>query len=296
MRQGFYPKLEHELAKWKGQGLKARFWLRDDDAIRVTPALNRLADVADKFKKRIGLAVIPAKLEQSLIDALRNDQHHFFPMCHGLHHANYGTVFAPDEFGPARSIDALRRDAAEALKIFMSAFPSTAPYFVPPYCMISKTFEQELAQIGFAGLSNVPSTVARKLSSLNARTGLLPLNLLPTVSTLVTAGSSDLSVHIDLIDWKRKSAHSRVNIEAKVLGELRMRRKHYISPDTPIGILAHHLVHDNQIWLALEDLLAFLDSHEAAEFPALESLIAQAMKDGGAPTSTYHAAKQPVDR
>jgi len=40
-----FDDLEPELACWRRKGLIPRFWLRDDDATRPTPALDRVANL-----------------------------------------------------------------------------------------------------------------------------------------------------------------------------------------------------------------------------------------------------------
>ncbi|TIT57545.1 MAG: polysaccharide deacetylase, partial [Mesorhizobium sp.] len=52
--------LVEELARWQRAGRKAEFWLRDDDAVDPTPALDRLLDLTRQFAVPVTLAVIPA--------------------------------------------------------------------------------------------------------------------------------------------------------------------------------------------------------------------------------------------
>jgi hypothetical protein len=51
--------LECELDLWSDSGRQVRFWLRDDDAVAPGPALDRLAQVAERFGAPALLAVIP---------------------------------------------------------------------------------------------------------------------------------------------------------------------------------------------------------------------------------------------
>ena len=52
-----------------------------------------------------------------------------------------------------------------------------------------------------------------------------------------------------------------------------MRRKGYIAHETPIGILTHHLVHDDQIWQSMEDLLENLSAEPAVRLCAAAEII-----------------------
>ena len=48
----------------------------------------------------------------------------------------------------------------------------------------------------------------------------------------------------------------------RLLGELRIRRTGSLPPDYPIGVLSHHLVHDEAIWSKLDQLLDFLRGND----------------------------------
>ena len=61
-----FDDLEPELALWRRKGLIPRFWLRDDDATRPTPALDRLLGLVHAFDAPLLLAVIPADATEAL--------------------------------------------------------------------------------------------------------------------------------------------------------------------------------------------------------------------------------------
>src|SRR5882762_5252455 len=55
-----WAELERELDAWGGNGQVATLWWRDDDAVRMTPALSRLLTAAAGTP--LALAVIPGRL------------------------------------------------------------------------------------------------------------------------------------------------------------------------------------------------------------------------------------------
>src|SRR5207247_4242563 len=80
-----WPDLVDELDRWGLAGRVAMLWWRDDDAVTVTPQLNKLLELAGEVP--VALAVIPALARPELATALRG-----WPlvavMQHGWQHAN----------------------------------------------------------------------------------------------------------------------------------------------------------------------------------------------------------------
>lgn len=270
MYSGSWVALREEFLRWRAQGLRARVWVRDDDACEVTPQLERLAGLAGRGALEIGLAVIPSRVTQGLVRFLDGGGARFVAMCHGWSHANYGSSEKPGEFGAERPLDVMKADAVRACRAFGVHFSGQPAIFVPPFGCIAPEVEAVLGEVGFAGLSNGPSLTLARLARLHAKFPALPPNPLRAL------GTGRLDVHVDPIDWRRKTAHAREHIEHELLGELRLRRKGYLPWRTPIGLLTHHLVHDEAIWSTCEDLLDVLKGEPAAEFPALRELIAEA--------------------
>jgi len=214
------------------------------------------------------LAVVPAKLVGALVDYLQSGQAPFVPMCHGLAHTNHGTVARPGEFGPDRPWSELKSDAERAREIFAKHFGPVPPFFVPPFGCIEDGLSRRLQDLGFMALSNGPGRIEAQLARAHRSLALMP------VCPWRPIRRTHLDVHIDPINWRAKTAHSYQAIERQLLGELRLRRKRYISPSTPIGLLTHHLVHDTAIWDACEDLVTMLRDEPAGSFPSLEGLMA----------------------
>lgn len=259
-----------ELGRWAANGSAAQFWIRDDDACDVTPQLERLAGFARRHGIGVGLAVVPAKMTDALIGCLREPDSPFMPMCHGWNHTNHGTVAEPGEFGPDRPYEMVQADAVRARDAYAASFGAAPPIFVPPFGCISDELAAALGDLGFAAISNGHTLFEARLVRVHGWTGLLPAN------PLRRSRQRRLDVHIDPVDWRAKTARSRDIIEQRLLGELRARRKRYIAPERPIGILTHHLVHDEAVWSVCDELVTMLRSEQGAAFPDLEQLLAPA--------------------
>ena len=253
----YWQAVHQELSLWQRHGLTASVWVRDDDATDVTEALNQLERIARRFSIQIGLAVIPTKVRQALITHLEPHSETFYPMCHGYTHADHGIEGHPSEFGDDRPLAALAEEAQLASAAFRTHF-GRPPVFVPPYSRISPHLEKRLTQFGFKRLSNIPGKTQRGLAKLHRS-----ISHLPRLPRYLAMPVPNVDIHIDVIDWGAHSAKSSHQVASELLGELRMRRKGYIPPHTPIGVLTHHLVHDGLIWQSFEELLENLAAEPA---------------------------------
>ena len=62
--------LRTELDLWQAEGRVATAWWRDDDAVTVTPELETLLSFEQNYKVPLALAVIPANLQDDLVERL----------------------------------------------------------------------------------------------------------------------------------------------------------------------------------------------------------------------------------
>jgi hypothetical protein len=253
---------QRELDCWACQGLQATFWVRDDDAVRTSDPLARLHDLAEKHDITIGLAVIPAGLHPSLPEYIRRDGRRFHPMCHGWRHVNHArTGRRPGEFGRDRPTSSLVDDARLAQRAFSRYFSDTEAVFVPPFGRISRTLVTVLPEIGFSGISGAAGWLERKLSRL------ADWNIhVPRVASLCRSHVPRLDVQIDPIDWRGRTAHDPAVISQALVRCLRARRSGLLDSKLPIGLVTHHLDHDESVWLACDALLQLLRRHEATNF------------------------------
>src|SRR5882762_9167952 len=74
--------LDAELDLWAAQGRIARLWLRDDDAVEPSPALDRLLAVCNGHGVPLLLAIIPAGAGLALAQRLAGEAN-VLPCQHG---------------------------------------------------------------------------------------------------------------------------------------------------------------------------------------------------------------------
>ena len=107
--------LTNELLRWKDAGRTPLFWLRDDDAVEPTLALDRLLDLTATFNVPATLAVIPAHATQALAHRLA-DQSHVTVAVHGWAHQNHaGDGQKKQELGLHRPRNAVVADLRQGL-------------------------------------------------------------------------------------------------------------------------------------------------------------------------------------
>ena len=80
--------VDGELDRWRDAGLTPRIWLRDDDAIEPTPALDRLLALANAYRAPVLLAIIPKPAEPGSRRASRR-RSLVTPAVHGYAHRNH---------------------------------------------------------------------------------------------------------------------------------------------------------------------------------------------------------------
>lgn len=147
-----WTNLDAELAIWRAEGLHLPIWWRDDDAIAPTPALDRLAALAEDLSLPVHIAVIPRHAEPALA-AYSKDRPLIRPLVHGWQHISH----APDgakkaEFGHPRPDAA--HELAQALNRMQELFgDDLLPIFVPPWNRLDDGLLPVLADAGYVGVS-----------------------------------------------------------------------------------------------------------------------------------------------
>src|SRR5207244_3354260 len=142
--------LVEELARRQRAGRKAEFWLRDDDAVDPTPALDRLLGLTGEFAVPLTLAVIPALTDEQLVARL-DEAPHVTVAVHGWAHRNH----APEdqkkqELGPHRPREAVLDDLARGLSHVTGLHGARAvSMLVPPWNRIDAGLVSALGSIGF---------------------------------------------------------------------------------------------------------------------------------------------------
>jgi len=224
-------------------GRTVRFWLRDDDCVAVTPALDRLTALCSAAGMPILLAVIPESAEPGLADWVA--VHPAVTPCqHGFAHRNHA---APGEraceLAGTRSVgsvlDELERGRARLRAMFGRR---ASDILVPPWNRIDADLVAHLPRLGFRALSTFGPTPEQD------------------------AGIRRLDSDLDIIDWR----HGRVG---RPLDDLSRKLAGLVALQDVVGILTHHLAHDATAWAALEEMLGRLRDHPAVCFRDAAALL-----------------------
>ncbi len=226
--------LRVELARWADANRCARFWLRDDDAVRPTDALERLLALGNAHGVPLTLAVIPAHTGAALAVRL-DDEDGVTVVVHGWSHENH----APEnekkqELGPHRPREVVLGQLREGRELIEDIFLRRyVPILVPPWNRIDPLLVQALPGLGFEALSVFGPVKAKHAA------------FLPVINT-----------HVDLMDWHdTRGCRDHGELAAAIVKELQQR---FAGGDEPIGILSHHLVHDQSAWAFLHDLFKMI--------------------------------------
>ncbi|MFK7836270.1 MAG: polysaccharide deacetylase family protein [Sulfitobacter sp.] len=228
--------VETELERWRNQGLKLSFWWRDDDAVKPTTALDRLSDLSERLHVPVHLAVIPNHATSALA-SLCSDALHLHPLVHGWAHANHAPEGSKKaEFGHARP-DILT-DARAGLDRLQGLFgPSLVPVFVPPWNRVTDELIPDLAGASFKGISTFT----------------------PRDKRTPAPGLVQINTHIDPIDWRGGGGVVDKNqLVEHIVRLLKDRRMGQTDNGEPLGVLTHHLVHDEAIWAYVTECLRVL--------------------------------------
>ncbi len=241
--------LKAELARTADVGGRTRFWLRDDDAIAVTPALQRL-DGLCSGRMPILLAVIPAGATRDLA-AWTAERPSITPCQHGWRHANHATTGERAcELGGARSDGDVLAELAQGRIVICDLFGSeAASILVPPWNRIRPSLIKELSGAGYAALS--------------------------TFGRVGGTGSADLprlNCDLDIIDWRNGRRGRTVESLCERLVRLVIEAR---IDDAPIGLLTHHLAHDEAAWRFLGEFLDAIHPDLDTDFIAAPEILHQ---------------------
>lgn len=232
--------LRQELAHWSEAGRKAQLWLRDDDAVEPTDALDKLLAVTSARLIPLTIAVIPAFTGEALAARL-SDEKGVCVAVHGWSHRNFAE---PDEkkqeLGRHRPVEIVHRELRDGYALLERLHPTRfIPMLVPPWNRIDGGLVPGLPALGFEVLS---------IYGWPKSNGPLP----------------QLNTHLDIMDWHGTGGgRETVDLARELTGHLAERRK---GNDEPIGVLSHHLVHDENAWSFLTGLFALTATHPAVQW------------------------------
>ncbi|MCR9125734.1 MAG: polysaccharide deacetylase family protein [Rhodobacteraceae bacterium] len=226
MRRADWTPLRAALARMRDAGLRVPLWWRDDDATDASPALTRLADLADAVAVPVHLATVPANALPVLAGIAAKRR--FVPVVHGWAHVSHAPAHEKKaEFGAHRPLPVLVGEARAGLTRLRGIFGADcAPMFVPPWNRISPDLAAQLPAAGFASLSTFgPRARADQ------------------------GGVALINTHVDPIDWRgHRGLRDPADLIAATVARLDARRAGHEDATEPLGLLTHHLVHDDAIW------------------------------------------------
>jgi hypothetical protein len=226
-----------ELDRCAGAGQRVTFWLRDDDAVAATPALDRLMSLAATFDIPVVLAVIPMPAEPELARSLAGAQTRI--ALHGFAHANHaGPGEKKQELGRHRPAAMVLDELARGRDRLDALFPGrTVAMLVPPWNRIAADLIPRLPGLGLRWLSAFG----------------------PEPPTMPAADLMQIDCQLDIMDWRTRCSHPADVLAVRLAELVRQRRR----IPGPIGILTHHLVHDEAAWMFLADLFRLTAGHDA---------------------------------
>ena len=206
-------------------GCPVSFWLRDDDAVEPSESLDRLLQLTAKYSVPLTLAVIPAHTGNALAQRL-NTTEHVSVAVHGWSHTNYANANEKkQELGNHRPQSDILAELARGLsKLSKLHHDRFVPLLVPPWNRVSAEIVEHLSEIDYRGVS--------------------------TFGDENSAGVMSINTQVDIIDWKgTRGGRAFADLASQIVTHVQNGR-------SSIGILSHHLVHDETAWQFLEQLFA----------------------------------------
>ncbi len=243
----FRSELTAHLDWFAERGQKVRFWWRDDDATEPSEALDTLLSFSSRHDIDVALAVIPKQATQALADRLKTEPHAIV-LQHGWQHRNFQRKDLGEkaaELGSRRNPDELMAELAKGKARLEELFgASFVPAMVPPWNRIAPGVARLLPDIGIHSLS--------------------------TYLPEVFPGLMMVQTHVDIIKWKTERRFIGWKSAANKLDFQLCRRR--TNPDEPLGILTHHLDHDDGCSEFLDEFLSIATHHDGADWPRVKAL------------------------
>jgi peptidoglycan/xylan/chitin deacetylase (PgdA/CDA1 family) len=252
--------IERELDEWATAGRAIDLWLRDDDAAEPHPALVRLLELTGAAAIPLALAVIPARAADDLAAQIEAAPHATV-LQHGYAHINHaGPKGKKSELGPERPAEVVIGEIATGWERLDRLFGSRAiPVLVPPWNRIGAHLVPMLPEIGYRGLSTFGARPRAEAAP----------------------GLAQINTHVDIIDWKGSRGFAgETTVLSDLLRTLKASRSGPADATEPIGVLTHHLNHDQACWAFLEALLTRASSHPATRWCDAGSLFG-GVRNGG---------------
>ena len=242
-----WDRLALELELWARIGRTPRLWLRDDDAVDATPALDRFLALLAAHHIPAVVAVIPAAATPALGLRLAREPGVSVAQ-HGFAHVNHAPAGERKaELGDHRPVRVALDEIARGRARIAALFGDQAlAMFVPPWNRIATEVARSVLAEGGA----------RAVSAFAAG--------------LRTTGLATANTHVDIIDWRggrRGKPHETVADET-ALALARAR-----ACGEPVGVLTHHRDHDaacddalRRLFGAVAGKVRWLDGREVVAY------------------------------
>ena len=234
-------------------GNPVQFWLRDDDAVEPTQPLEQLLTLTERYAVPCTVAVIPAHSTDALAQRLFASKHVAVAV-HGWSHQNHAPAGEKkQELGLHRPLNEIRAELKRGYSLLaLQHAPNFVPLLVPPWNRIDPAIVVELNALGFQGLSTFGAPSSSAIAMVNT--------------------------HVDIIDWRGSRGGRDANELVKEIVDM------IESAQTPIGILTHHLVHDEAAWQFLQQLFSITSRHAGAKWVPVDHLLPASSPDPGLPS------------
>jgi hypothetical protein len=238
MTQAAWTELTRELDRCAADGRRIALWLRDDDAVAVTAALDRLIELTVQWDVPVVVAVVPMPAEPHLAIRLAGFAH-IKVAAHGFAHRNHALPGEKkQELGPHRPAETVLEELSIGLERLEALFPGqTVPMLVPPWNRIWSDLLPHLPRLGIRYLSTIGPEPPHE----------------PVPDLL------QVDCQLDIIDWRARGAHPHEVLADRLAGLVRDSA----AAPAPIGILSHHLAHDEAAWQFLTHLFRLTARHKA---------------------------------
>jgi hypothetical protein len=235
------------LERMADSGRSARLWLRDDDAIEPTQALERLIDITQQAGVPLSLAVIPAFTDKPLADRLGTTPR-ISVAVHGWSHENHGAGQGKKrELGADRPGAVVLGELRAGFDKLQGLYPTRLdPVLVPPWNRIDAALLSQLPPLGFRAVSVYGAAKGGAIQQVNT--------------------------HVDIMDWHgTRGCLPDEELVGLLVAELERRMA---GSDEPVGLLTHHLVHDEAAWDFMARLFAVTAESKAVRWHRLGDLLA----------------------
>lgn len=216
-------RLELELGAWRRRGHRPRLWWRDDDARQATAQLDRLLTAASGLP--LALAIVPDGDLAGLAGRLAKETALTLSQ-HGVDHQNRHPAGGRRSEHPPGATQAEISAAVARGRDAMRAAGLEPRFYTPTWNEYDDGLLTAVREAGYvtfsAGINGYP-----------------------------TQGLKHIGADVDFMRWKGapqfKGSARILNLVRRRL-EVRRRQRRY---GAPIGILTHHLVHDEPTWAFL---------------------------------------------